>query len=92
MSEENLRKLKRRYAWGVFWSVLIAVTAVTILAIAAQTDFWIESVKPAPWIVRFSVAAVLIGAMVYIVSHLITLRSQAYKDAKREFESEGGKG
>lgn len=92
MDEETLKRLKRRYIWGVFWSVLFAAAAVTAIALVADTAFWTTVVKPAPTYVRVIIAALLIAPAVYIVSILITRRSQDYQDAKRRYESERTKG
>ena len=92
MNEETVKRLKRRYVWGVIWSVVIGVAGVTAIAWIADTAFWTNVVKPAPTYARVIIAALLIAPAVYIVSILITRRSQDYQDAKRRYESERTKG
>ncbi|MCG8547865.1 MAG: hypothetical protein MJE12_27025 [Alphaproteobacteria bacterium] len=92
MNEETVKRLKRRYIWGVFWSAVFAVSAVAAIALVADTAFWTHVVKPAPTYARVIIAALLIAPAVYIVSILITRRSQDYQDAKRRYESEHTKG
>ena len=88
MTDEKVGKLRRRLALGVFWAVLYGVTAVTILALVADTNYWNKVVRPAPVLIRMAFAATIIGVTVYLVSVLITRRRQDYAEAKCQSKSD----
>ena len=88
MDEKTLGNLKQRYVWGVIWAAVIGVSGVAAMALIADTDFWTTVVKPAPIYIRFIVAALLIGPVVYAVSILIARRADDYHIAKRQYEAE----
>jgi len=92
MTEERLKQLRHRFYWGACWSVLFGIASVTLLALVTDTEFWIQNIKTSPWAVRFALAALVLGPAVFVVSKLITKRQLDYKEAKRQYDNEQGKG
>ena len=88
MTEGDLKKLRRRYVWGILWALLFGITAVTILALLPEIDLWTGYVMSLSLVFRVLIGTIIIWLAIYVVRDLIFQRLRDYRDAKRRHDSE----